>query len=221
MKMRLIAALSAFLILTLTGCGNDNNDGPPPVFVTEILSVPDYDGDIQKNLSTGELLNITHAVNTQNVLAGINPNSGDEFRAFLHFPLTGVDGVPGDAIIESAFLDIVINSIELQPLVGSIPVRIDLVSFQQPLVLTDFDRTLQPALATTTLSPPISSADFGQHVTIDVTPLMIEAQCLGLLDFQVRIMEDSVYVTPGLIEINDVTGDLRSTLAPLLTVNYF
>ncbi len=223
MKVTFLAALSAFMILALTGCGSDNNDGPP-VFVASILSVPEYDGDIQKNLSTGELLNITHAVNTQNVLVGIDPNSGDEFRAFLHFPLTGVDGVPGDAIIESAFLDIVITSIAPQPLDGSIPVRIDLVSFLQPLVLTDFDRTLQPSLATTTVSPPISSADFGQHVPIDVTPLMIEAQRLGLLDFQVRIMEDLGGVTPGLIEINDIndlTGELRSALAPLLTVNYF
>ncbi|MDZ4186387.1 MAG: hypothetical protein U1D97_15610 [Desulfuromonadales bacterium] len=220
MKMKFLAGLSAFLILTLTGCGSDNNDGPP-VFFSSILSVSDYDGDIQKNLSTGELLNITHAVNTQNVLAGIGPNSEDEFRAFLYFPLTGVGGVPGDAIIESAFLDIVINDIVPQPLNGSIPVRIDLVSFPPPLVLTDFDRTLQPALATTTLIPPISSADFGQHVGIDVTPLMIEAQRLGLLDFQVRIMADLGYVSPGLIEINDVTGSLRSTLAPLLTVSYF
>lgn len=134
--------------------------------------------------------------------------------------MTGASGVPGDAIIESAFLDIVINSIEPQPLIGTIPVRLDLVSFQPPdLIWSDFDRTLQPALATTTISPPISSADFGRHVTINVTALMIEAQRLGLLDFQVRILEDLGAVTPGLIEINDTTGINRSILAPQLTVS--
>ncbi len=85
--------------------------------------------------------------------------------------------------------------------------RIDLVSFQPPdLIGSDFDRTIQPALATMTLRPPISQADFGGRVPIDVTPLMEEAQRLGLLDFQLRILEDFGFVTPGVIGINDTTG---------------
>jgi len=218
MKRTFLAVLAAFMTLALTGCGSDN-DGSP-VFVTSIISTQAYDGDIQTD-SAGTVIGITQASVTQSVIAGIDPINGDEYRAFLFFPLTGVNGVPGDAIIESAFLDIVINNIVPLPLFGTIPVRIDLVSFPPPLVGTDFDRTLQPALATTTLSPPISSADFGQHVTIDVTSLMVEAQRSGLLNFQVRIMEDFGFITPGLIEINDITGGLRSTLAPQLTVSYF
>ena len=108
-------------------------------------------------------------------------------------------GVPGNAVIVSATLDIVINSIQPQPLTGTIPIRIDLVSFQPPTLLpTDFDRTLQPALATITITPPISQADFGNHVFVDVGLLMQEAQRLGLPDFQVRILEDLGAVSPDL-----------------------
>jgi hypothetical protein len=158
----------------------------------------------------------------QSVFAGINPYTGAEYRAFLDFPLTGAGGVPGNAVIVSATLDIVINSILPLPLYGTIPIRIDLVSFQPPTLLaSDFNRTVQPALATTTIVPPISQSDFGHHVPVDVTPLMVEAQRLGLPDFQVRILEDLGIVEPGLIEINDTTGAQQDLLAPLLQVTYF
>jgi hypothetical protein len=220
MKKLFLAALAAFMILTLTGCGDSYHNNPQPFFTTTILSDPVFDGDIQKTPLTDTTI-VTQGF-TQSVFAGIHPTSGVEFRAFLDFHLTGANGVPGNAIIDSAFLDIVINSIVPQPLIGTIPLRIDLVSFQPPdLIGSDFDRTLQPALATITVSPPISQADFGRHVTIDVTPLMVEAQRLGLLDFQVRILEDLGIVMAGLIEINDTTGVNRGTLAPLLQVTYF
>ncbi|MBC8018246.1 MAG: hypothetical protein H7X83_06980 [Verrucomicrobia bacterium] len=224
MKKLILAALSALMILALSGCGGggDVNVNAPPVFVTTILSDPVFDGDIVQDLTGVRTITQGMSPTVQSVFAGIDPVTGEEFRAFLDFSLTGANGVPGNAIIESAFLDIVINNIIPLPLIGTIPLRIDLVSFQPPnLVGTDFDRTFQPALATITVNPPISQADFGRHVTIDVTPLMVEAQRLGLLDFQVRIMEDLGIVTPGLIEINDTTGVNRSTLAPALDVTYF
>lgn len=215
MKRTFLAVLAAFMVLTLTGCGSSHNDSPP-VFVTSILSDSSFDGDIQQNFITGAF---TVTRNTQSLFAGIDPISEDEYRAFLDFHLTGTNGVPGDAIINSAHLDIFINSIDTQFTTDTIPLRIDLVSFQPPdLFPSDFDRT---ALATVSVRPPISWADFGRHVKIDVTPLMIEAQRLGLLDFQVRIMEDFGIVTPGLIEINDTTTINRSILAPLLKVTYF
>ncbi len=218
MKVTFLAAISAFLILTLTGCGSDNN--PPPPFVTSILSDSTFDGDIQRDFNSG-LLTVVQG-NTESVFAGIDPLNGDEYRAFLDFPLTGVDGVPGSAVIDSAYLEIFINDINMQDSNDTIPVRIDLVYFQPPNLLpSDFDRTLQSALATITINPPISMADFGRYVRIDVTQLMIVAQRNGFLDFQVRIMEDLGDVIPGLIEINDTTGVNRSILAPLLTVSYF
>lgn len=224
MKKILIAVLSVFMLLILSGCGDGGAQvvvqTPQTPFLARIFSSPVFDGDIQKSPLNGAFT-VTQG-NTQTVFAGIDPISGVEYRSFLVFNLAGAGGVPGNAIIDSAFLDIVISSIAPQPLIGTIPLRIDLVSFQ-PLTLvgTDFDRTIQPALATTTVFPPISQADFGQHVTIDVTSLMLEAQRLGLLFFQIRILEDLGIVTPGLIEINDTTGGNRLILAPLLQVTYF
>jgi len=217
MKRIVAAVVGIFLVMALAGCGG-GGDNNPPQFTTEILSDAALDGDIALS---GGVFTVAQG-NTQSVFAGIHPFSGVEYRAFLNFPLTGANGVPGNAIIVSAFIDVVINSIEPQPLNGSIPLRIDLVSFQPPTLLgTDFDRTLQPALATTTLIPPISQADFGRHVFIDVTPLMAEAQLLGLADLQLRLLEDVGAPAPGRIEINDTTGANRGTLAPLLVVTYF
>jgi hypothetical protein len=155
----------------------------------------------------------------QSVFAGIDPVTRAEYRAFLDFPLTGAGGVPGNAIIDSAFLDIHIDS--LQPTIGTLPILIELVSIQPPTLLgTDFDRTLQPPLASVVVNPPITQADVGTNVSIDVTPLMVAAQNLGLVDFQVRILEDLVG-GPILLEIDDTTGASRNTFAPLLTVTYF
>jgi hypothetical protein len=157
--------------------------------------------------------------NVQTVLAGIDPTTGDEFRAFLHFPLGGSGGVPANARIDSAFLEVYIDA--LDPTNAVIPVRVELVSFQQPMVATDFDRTAQPPLAFVTLSPRLGPSDLGKYVPIDVTPLMVEAQRRGLADFQVRIMEDLGPPIDGLFAINDSTSSNRGKTAPLLTVNYF
>lgn len=156
----------------------------------------------------------------QSVLAGIDPVSLTEFRAFLNFPLAGPAGVPSNAIIDSAFLEIFIDN--LQPTTGSLPVLIELVDFQPPTLLaTDFDRLLQPPLAYTRIVPAIALADVGTHITIDVTSLMVQAQHLGLANFQVRIMEDLGPAIPVLVEINDATGATRGAQAPQLTVTYF
>lgn len=217
MRKMFLAAMMVFISLALTGCGDDR-DSAPLIFVTDIISDPAFDGDIQR--SSSGVFTITQG-NTQSVFAGIDPVTLSEFRAFLDFPLSGPGGVPGNAFIVSATLDIVIDSISSQSPAGTIPIRIDLVAFQPPtLTATDFDRTILPALATTTFSPPISAADVGSHVVVDVTSLMIEAQRLGLADFQIRILEELGPVFPGLIEINDTTGVNRPDLGPLLQVTY-
>ncbi len=217
MKRILLAAFMAFNLLILAGCGDGN---VTPTFFTQILSDPAFDGYIQQTSPTSFTIIQGMSPTVQSVLAGIDPATGVESRAFLDFPLSGPGGVPVNAFIDSAFLDVVINSI--QPPTGTIPIRIELVSFQPPTLLSsDFDRTLQPALAFTTIVPPIGPADVGNHVFIDVTPLMVEAQRLALPDFQVRILEDLGAVSRGIIEINDTTGANRGVLAPLLQVTYF
>jgi len=218
MQRMLCALLMGFTILALSGCGGGGGGSYPQTFTTSILSDPVYDGDIEQTPSS---FTITQGMSSsvQSVFGGVDPVTQNEYRAFLDFPLGGAGGVPSNAIIDSAKLDIVINTI--QPNYATIPILIELVAFQPPTLLsTDFDRSIQPALAYTTISPPISSpADVGQNIAIDVTSLMGEAQFRGLTDFQVRILED-FGTSPGIIEINDTTGSNRPLSAPQLTVTY-
>jgi len=187
--------------------------------VTHIFSDPGVDGDIEQTAQNTFTITQGMSPTVQSVLAGVDPVALSEFRAFLTFPLAGAGGVPGDAVIDSAFLEVLID--DLEPMDGNLPILIDLVTFQPPtLISTDFDRTLQPPLASTRISPPIGSSDLGTYVSVDVTALMIQAQALGLPDFQVRIMEDVGPLVPVLMSIDDTTGADRSARAPVLTVTY-
>lgn len=219
MLFKSLRAISACALLTLAGCGGGGNDGPPDIIQTQILSDSGYDGDIEQTGPDSAVVTQGMGPNVQSVLAGIDPVAGTEFRAFLQFPLGGSGGVPANANIDSAFLEIFID--DLQPTNAVVPVRVELVSFQQPMVATDFDRTAQPALAYTILSPRLGPSDVGKYVPIDVTDLMIEAQRRGLADFQVRILEDLGPPIDGRFAIDDATGANRPSVAPLLTVNYY
>jgi hypothetical protein len=221
---RTFAIGAACVAISLAGCGGgDGSVGPPPpppVITTQIFSDAAFDGDIEQTSPTTFIVTQGMSPNVQSVFAGINPGTLTEFRAFLDFPLSGPGGVPGNAIIESAFLDVRIDN--LQPITGTITILVELVSFQPPtLIETDFDRTLQPPLASVRVAPPFSQADVGTNVSIDVTSLMEQAQQLQLPDFQVRILEDLGPAIPVLIVIDDTTGVNRPSLAPLLTVTYF
>lgn len=205
MKRIIQALLIVFIILLVSGCGSSN---PPPSFVSNILSNPLLDGDIERT-STSDI--VTQR-NLPSEFAGIDPVTGSETRAFLQFSLASI---PLNAVISSATLDIFINSI--RPLIGTIPMRIDLVSFEPrtTLIPGDFDRiTLPPQVS---IPFPIFQSDLGRHVIIDVTAFMQRAQTLGLARFQVRLLEDLGIVSPGLIEIDDATV----ARAPLLQVIYF
>jgi len=217
-KLLRLAAASSFIALAGCGGGGDNID-QPEIVQTQILSDSGFDGDIEQTGPDSAVVTQGMGPNVQSVLAGIDPNTGDEFRAFLHFPLGGPGGVPANARIDSAFLEVFID--DLDPTNAVVPVRVELVSFQQPMVATDFDRTAQPPLTFVTLSPRLGPSDVGKYVPIDVTPLMVEAQRRGLADFQVRIMEDLGPAIDGLFAIDDSTGSNRGKTAPLLTVNYF
>ncbi|MEP7243357.1 MAG: hypothetical protein ABI885_06680 [Gammaproteobacteria bacterium] len=217
-RMPLIALACG--MLTLAGCGGGDAADSRQSFTTKILSDSRFDGDIEQ-ISPGTFT-VTQGMSStvQSVFAGIDSIGGTEFRAFLDFPLTGAGGVPGNALIDSAFLEIYIA--DLEPARSSLPIRVDLVAFQPPtLIDTDYSRTLQPALASVVVTPDISSADVGTFVPIDVTSLMIEAQRRGLVDFQVRIMEDLGPAIQVLMVIDDSTGPNRTDRAPLLTVTYF
>jgi hypothetical protein len=214
-------------LLGLSGCGGGGDGGgyggtgggPPQQVLTHIFSDPRFDGDIEQ-LGPGTYT-VTQGMSpsVQTLFAGFDPNAGSEFRAFLNFPLTGPNGVPGDAIIDSAFLEFLVD--DLEPPNGSLPVRVELVSFQPPnLIGTDFDRNIQPALGATLVSGDVNNLDLGQFVSVDVTPLMVQAQRLGLVDFQVRVMQDLGPPIYTLMQIDDSTASDRAQRAPVLTVTY-
>lgn len=199
----------------LVGCSNEDDkfDEPPPVFEAQIFSDPAADGDIA--FTPPETYTISSALTAGNVFAGIDPASGDEFRGFLDFALRGPHGIPLKAVVESATLEIFINSVATPASGDTVPLLIDLVSFQPPsLIADDFDRLAQPPLLTMPFE--IFPADAGTFVLLDVTGLMVEAQSAGLPDFQLRLLLDFTGNT-GLIEIDDNTAKK----APLLTVAYF
>jgi hypothetical protein len=201
--------------VSLVGCNIfiDNREDPSPTFEAQIISDDTADGDI--GLTPPAAYTISSALDTGNVLAGVDPASGDEFRGFLDFPLRGSHGVPWDATIESATLEIFISGVSVSSSDRVLPFIIDLVAFQPPvLAADDFDRTVRPPLLTMPFD--FYPSDAGAIVVMDVTALMEEAQFQGLPDFQLRFLLD-FSATSGLIEIDD--SDLET--APLLTVSYF
>jgi hypothetical protein len=204
----------------LAGCGSSSTTGvvTQPI-VTHILSNPSFDGDIEQTSPFSYTVTQGMSVSVQSVLAGIDPTSLTEFRAFLNFPLGGSTGVPLNAIIDSAFLEVLIDNV--LPGNGSVPIRVELVAFQPPtLIGTDFDRTALPPLGAVLISGNVTVADIGQFVPVDVTSLMIRAQQRGVVDFQVRIMEDLGPANFTLIVIDDPITFDRPQRAPLLTVTY-
>lgn len=222
MKRSFLAALMLFTMLPMVGCGGHDNPPPPPPVVTQILSDPVYDGDIFKDTFIPPAYTVTQGMSlsprVQSVFAGIDPTpvTGGEYRAFLDFFLGDpVGGVPLNVFIDSAILDMVVTS----NIAGPIPLTIDLVSFQPPTMqATDFERAILRPWATTTTTLFINQANVAQQVSIDVTPLMAEAQRQGFPDFQVRILCGA-----GIIEIDDPTDPTvnRGLFAPLLQVAYF
>lgn len=210
----LLGLILSLIIVALAGCVvSDGHEDPSPTYVAQILSDEAADGDIQ--LTPPATFTISSALDTGNVLAGVDPATGDEFRGFLDFPLRGSHGVPFDAAIESATLEIYISDMRLPSADTILPFVFDLVAFQPPLLIVDdFDRIIRPPLLTMPFD--FYPSDDGAIVVIDVTALMNEAQFQGLPDFQLRILLD-YSATSGLIEIDD--GDLET--APLLTITYF
>jgi hypothetical protein len=209
----------ACALLGLASCGSSSTGGIPPGVVTHIVSNPRFDGDIEQISASSYVVTQGMSLNVQSVFAGIDPTARTEFRAFLNFPLGGSGGVPANAIIDSAFLEVLVDNV--MPASGSVPIRVELVAFQPPtLIGTDFDRTFLPPLGAVLISGNVTARDIGQFVPVDVTALMIQAQQRVLVDFQVRIMEDLGPPNFTLIEIDDATTADRPQRAPLLTVTY-
>jgi hypothetical protein len=159
---------------------------PSPVLITvNILSDPVSDGDI----AFDPVLNtFTVTTGPPEVLFGEDSSDMNlpEFRAFLTFPLDGITGqpvVPSDAVIVSAFLEVLVTQVNFAL---SIPTFLDLVQYPfRGLSAVDFNIPILTPTSFRTLN--FFYTDQGNFVRIDVTSLMQEAQLPpALLDFQVR-----------------------------------
>ena len=198
------------LVLVLAGCG-DHSD-KRPLFVADILSDQPADGDIAFD-PVRQIFTITQGPDT--LFFGIDDLDANlpEFRAFLDFPLdgsTGYDVVPNDAEIVSATLEVFIDTVNFAPIV---PTLLDLVIYPiSGLRIEDYD---SPPLLSRALN--FFASDQSRYVSIDVTPLMREAQRLALTDFQVRFLLD-LAADFGFVGIEDLPAVAHT--APLLTVFY-
>jgi hypothetical protein len=213
MKKFLRLSVIAVIMFSIAACGGGGDGAPQTFFVARILSNQPADGDIAFD-SVRQTFTITNG--PQTLFFGIddlNPNL-PEFRAFLDIPLdgsTGEDIVPADAIIVSATLELFINEVSFATVV---PAFLDLVLYPfSGLTTQDFD-------SAPLMSEPLNFflADQGNFVAINVTPLMREAQRLGLSHFQVRFLLDLAVSNIGFVGIEDLPR--VALTAPLLIVEY-
>jgi hypothetical protein len=208
-KLSLLGIL-AVMLLTLSCNGSD----PQPVIVADIFSDQATDGDIAFD---PVLQSFTITNGPETLFFGIDDSDQNfpEYRAFLDFPLDGSTGgevIPINARIVSAILEVFINEVSFAPIV---PTLLDLVSYPiNGLRVEDFDSF---PLEEMSQSLDFFAADLGTIVSIDVTPLMQEAQRLGVPDFQVRFVLD-FETDVGFVGIEDLPFD--PSTAPLLTVRY-
>lgn len=208
-KLSLLGIL-AVMLLTLSCNGSD----PQPVIVADIFSDQATDGDIAFD---PVLQSFTITNGPETLFFGIDDSDQNlpEYRAFLDFPLDGSTGgevIPINARIVSATLEVFINEVSFAPIV---PTLLDLVSYPiNGLRVEDFDSF---PLEEMSQSLDFFAADLGTIVSIDVTPLMREAQRLGVPDFQVRFVLD-FETDVGFVGIEDLPFD--PSTAPLLTVRY-
>jgi hypothetical protein len=213
MKKLLGLCFIAVFMISIVACGGGDNPPPRVIFVAEILSDQPADGDIAYD-PFRKAFTITNGPGT--LFFGIDDLDRNlpEYRAFLDFPLdgsTGQDVVPADAVIVSATLEVFVKEASFATV---IPTLLDLVPYPvSGLRPQDFD---SPPLVFQRLN--FFRSDQGKPVAIDVTPLMREAQRLGLSDFQVRLLLDLAVSNVGFVGVDDRPN--ISITAPLLTVEY-
>ncbi|MBJ6802039.1 hypothetical protein [Geomonas propionica] len=198
--------------MAMAGCGGGNDR---PLIDTTIDSYETADGDILKQGSTFTITMPGGGAGAT-LLAGVAPDlSGDEYRAFLDFPLTS--GVR-NGVIQSATLNVVVRNLSTSPAGSSLPLLVELVSYVPPLIAGDFDSAILaiPSRAQTVRTITPAQVNDPGGVDIDVTALLIEAQNQRLSHFQIRLLEDFVNSPLGIVTIDD-----SNATPPQLRVLYF
>lgn len=207
MKRRVLWLVLAAVLAALAGCGGGDD---LPLYKEVIPSDVSFDGEI---VDVGGVRTTTFADTVTGIYAGVDPDNGDVYRSFLHFPL---GAIPLDAVISSATLSLVVKSVDPLTPSDTIPISVELVSFGPPLEAAYFNL---PPLVATSITPPISINDATHRIDIPVTALMVEAQRQGLDNFQVRLRQTNDFTTnvPGLMQIDESAVQTE----PRLIVYYY
>jgi len=212
MRKILVLGLVGVLALVLAGCGG--GDGRPGPIVFEQLSDQAVDADIAYT-GVGSPT-IFPASSTGTIQVGVD-GGGTEYRGFLDFPIAGQ--IPLLADVQLAYIEVFVGSV---PFGANVPVLMELVDFNPPLLASDYFREppapyLPPVLARPIFSFRPSDAVAPRiAVRIEVTSLVREALVRAQPEFQVRILLDPAVPGPGIVQLDD---DAAQT-APLLHVEY-
>ena len=214
MKRVFLVGAALFIAMVASGCGGGGGGGGTvvtPIFA-DIPSDLTADAYVAENLNTFQLS--APVTGSGAIRVGIDPTialpAGTEYRGLISFPLGGPGGVPADATIVSATLDIFVDSVQFQ---FSLPtaIRIDMIEAPPPFASTDYDEVLQPRIGT---SIGFNVVGTGRYL-VDITPFMEQAQVPPALpSLQLRLMLPLTPGANGLITIND------SAFQPFLTVEY-
>lgn len=213
MKGRIFWLVLGLVVVALAGCGGGNDR---PLVQRVIASNAGVDGEILKDGTTDALtITIPGGGAGATLRAGVDAATNNEYRAFLDFPIATI---PPGAIIQSAFLNIVVRNLSTSPAGSSIPLLVELVTYAPPLVGSDFDSAVLLPLSRTQTATTILPADVNDFngVDINVTSLLVEARTQGLAFFQVRLLEDFVTTPLGIVTIDDSDAN-----PPQLRVAYF
>jgi hypothetical protein len=209
-----ILGLVGILALVLAGCGGSSG---PNLFVFEQLSDQTVDADIAYT-GVGSPT-IFPASSTSTIQIGVDAG-GAEYRGFLDFP---IGGLPSSADVRLAYIDVFVGSV---PFGANVPVLIELVDFQPPVLIgSDFFRSLPNPFLPSVLGRslfyflPSDASSPRNVVRIEVTSLVQRALQRMQPDFQVRLLldPDPLAVTPAIVTLDDGAANT----APFLHVEYF
>ncbi|HEY5995675.1 MAG TPA: hypothetical protein VIU29_01575 [Candidatus Deferrimicrobiaceae bacterium] len=213
MIRKMIGMMMALSFVVLAGCGGGGSSSPP-VFTGQILSNPSIGGDIEQ--VGGIFTPATSGLHQP--LYGLQ--TGDEFRAFLTFPLDGSTGgsvIPVNARVVSADLELHISRCDI----ATVPTLLDLIAYSTrtgPVYATDFNSLPLTATSFRTFDI-VRNTDLNNFVRIDVTPLVQDAIALGRNEVQFRLMYSlSAALQNGLVGFDD--DPAIAATAPLLTISY-
>lgn len=207
MRRLLYLGVVAILLLSLAGCGDDDDD----LHVADILSSGGTsDGDITFDSVLGTYSPFFSSTPPNTIVVGEDPVlAGVQSRGFITFP---IGSIPSDAAINGAIIFLPILRVDVfSP--PSVTLLIDMVSFPPLDTLVTQDQLANVYNAPEILLGPsleVFPGDAGFDVPFDATDALIKARELGFFTLQIRLIGSF-----GQVIVDDLD------FPPLLSVEYF